>query len=71
MTCKVSYFCFKAVENVSPSKHKCMTTLTGHLACHETYQETVDILWPSHQHSEIAKLFRQGQEHLIFVIDGV
>ncbi len=36
-----------------------------------TYQETMDVLWPSHQHSEIAKLLSQGQEHLIFIIDGV
>lgn len=36
-----------------------------------TYQETVDILWTSNQHGEIPKLFRQRQENLIFIIDGV
>lgn len=36
-----------------------------------TYQETVDVLWPSNQHGEVPKLFRQSEENLIFIIDGV
>lgn len=36
-----------------------------------TYQETVDVLWSSNQHGEISELFRQSQQNLIFIIDGV
>lgn len=36
-----------------------------------TYQKTVNILRPSNQHREIAKLLSQSQKHLIFIIDGI
>lgn len=35
------------------------------------YQETVDILRPTHQHGEVAQLLSQSKEHLILIIDGV
>lgn len=36
-----------------------------------TYQKTVNVFWASNQHGEISKLFRQRQENLVFIIDGV
>lgn len=36
-----------------------------------THQQAVHILWASHQGSEGSQLFCQGQEDLIFIIDGI
>ena len=36
-----------------------------------SYQEAVDILWAAHQHGEVAQLLSQGQQDLIFIVDGV
>jgi hypothetical protein len=41
------------------------------LPCLQTHQQAVYILWASHQTSECSQLFRQGQQNLIFIIDGV
>ena len=65
MTSKTVCFYLKGGLHLSITKHIFKTSSAV------TYQETVNVLWSSHQHSEIAELFSQGQEHLIFIIDGV
>lgn len=43
----------------------------GDLPASQTHQQAVDVLGASHQRGEGSQLFRQGQEDLILIVDGI